>query len=378
VPWPLPPAGATVTSMATTESMPSEAGESPLDERILAGVIASFELAAVHLGVRLGWYRALAEAAASAPELAERTGTDARYAREWLEQQAVAGYLHVEDVRAEPDARRYRLPAEHVGVLVDEISLSYMPPLVWQALAFTRNVDRLTEVYRTGGGLSWAEMGPDARESEAAANRAYYLGPFATEDLPSLPAVRAALRTGGRVADVGCGMGWSSIGIARAYPNARVDGYDIDEPSIEQARRNATEAGVADRIHFEVADAGQLGADSAGVYNLAIALECVHDMPDPVAVLAAMRRMVRPDGTVLVMDERVGEEFTVPGDDVERLMYGFSLTCCLPDGLATRPSVGTGTVMRPPTLRRYAREAGFAGVDVRPIENPFLRLYELA
>jgi SAM-dependent methyltransferase len=173
-------------------------------------------------------------------------------------------------------------------------------------------------------------------------------------------------------------MGWSSIGIARAYPNARVDGYDIDEPSIEQARRNATEAGVADRIHFEVADAGQLGADSAGVYNLAIALECVHDMPDPVAVLAAMRRMVRPDGTVLVMDERVGEEFTVPGDDVERLMYGFSLTCCLPDGLATRPSVGTGTVMRPPTLRRYAREAGFAGVDVLPIENPFLRFYELA
>jgi 2-polyprenyl-3-methyl-5-hydroxy-6-metoxy-1,4-benzoquinol methylase len=363
--------------MTTTESRPSEVGESPLDERILAAVTASFELAAVHLGARLGWYRALAEAAATAPELAERTGTDARYAREWLEQQAVAGYLRVEDIRAEPDARRYRLPAEHVGVLVNELDVSYMPPFVRMALAFTRNVDRLADVYRTGGGLSWAEMGPDARESEAAANRPYYLGPFATEDLPSLPAVDAALRAGGRVADVGCGMGWSSIGMARAYPNAHVDGYDIDEPSIEQARRNAVEVGVADRVHFQDADVGQLGADRAGVYDLAIALECVHDMPDPVAVLAAMRRMVRPDGTVLVMDERVGEKFTAPGDDIERLMYGFSLTCCLPDGLAARPSVGTGTVMRPPTLRRYAGEAGFAGVDVLPIENPFYRFYRL-
>ena len=364
--------------MTTADSRPSEAGQNPLDERIFAAVIASFELAAVHLGVRLGWYQALTEAAATAPELAERAGTDPRYAREWLEQQAVAGYLYVDDVRAEPDARRYRLPAEHREVLLDELSLSYMPPFVWQALAFTRNVDRLIEVYRTGGGLSWAEMGPDARESEAAVNRPYYLGPFATEDLPSLLAVDTALHAGGRVADVGCGMGWSSIGVARAYPNARVDGYDIDEPSIQQARRNAVEAGVADRVHFQVGDVGELDdADRTGVYDLAMALEAVHDLPDPVAVLAAMRRMIRPGGTVLVVDERVGEEFTAPGDDVERLMYGFSLTCCLPDGLATQPSVGTGTVMRPPTLRRYAREAGFAGIDVLPIENPVFRFYQL-
>lgn len=366
-----------VISMATTGSSPSEARQSPLEERIFSAVIASFELAAVHLGVRLGWYRALAEAAATAPELAARTGTEARYAREWLEQQAVAGYLDVADARAEPDARRYELPAEHREVLVDELSPSYMPAFVWQALAFARNVDRLIDVYRTGGGLSWAEMGPDARESEAAVNRPYYLGPFATADLPSLPAVDAALRAGGRVADVGCGMGWSSIGVARAYPEARVDGYDIDEPSIEQAGRNAIEAGVADRVHFQVGDVGELGGpDRTGVYDLVMALECVHDLPDPVAVLAAMRRMARPDGTVLVVDERVGEEFTVPGDDIERLMYGFSLTCCLPDGLSSQPSVGTGTVMRPPTLRRYAREAGFAGVDVLPIENPVFRFYQ--
>jgi SAM-dependent methyltransferase len=364
--------------MTTTQPRPSAVAGAPLDERLLAAVTGSLELAAVHLGARLGWYRVLAQAPATAPELAGRTGTDARYAREWLEQQAVAGYLAVDDAGAEPDARRYSLPPEHVGVLVDELSLSYMPPFARIALAFTRNVDRLVEVYRAGGGLSWEEMGADARESQAEANRPYFLGPFATTDLASLPEVDAALRAGGRVADVGCGLGWSSIGIARAYPAARVDGYDVDGPSVEQARRNAEEAGVADRVSFSLVAPGSLAEGArTGSYDLALAVECVHDMADPVPVLAEMRRAVRPGGTVLVVDERVGEEFTAPGDDLERLMYGFSLTCCLPDGLSTRPSVGTGTVMRPPTLRRYAGLAGFAGVDVLPVDHPFFRFYRL-
>ncbi|WP_448626131.1 class I SAM-dependent methyltransferase [Geodermatophilus sp. URMC 64] len=362
--------------MTTTEIPPAGTG-TPLAERILEAVSGSFELAAVHLGTRLGWYRALAEQAASAPELAERTGTDPRYAREWLEHQAVTGYLTVDDPRADADARRYHLPPEHVGVLVDELDPDYMPPFARMALAFTRNVERLVEAYRTGAGLSWDEMGPDARGSEAEANRPYFLGAFATEDLPAVPGVDAALRAGGRVADVGCGMGWSSVGIARAYPAARVDGFDVDVPSVEQARRNAAGAGVADRVAFEVADVGALGEDRASGYDLVLAVECVHDMPDPVAVLSTMRRMARPGGTVLVVDERVAEEFTAPGDPIDRLMYGFSLTCCLPDGLSTRPSVGTGTVMRPATLERYARDAGFRGVDVLPIEHDFFRFYRL-
>jgi hypothetical protein len=138
------------------------------------------------------------------------------------------------------------------------------------------------------------------------------------------------------------------------------------------------EAGVGDRVHFFVEDVGALGvAERPGAYDLVMALECVHDLPQPADVLAAMRRMARSEGTVLVVDERVGEQFTAPGDDVERLMYGFSLICCLPDALATRPSVGTGTVMRPATLRRYARAAGFARVDVLPIDHPMWRFYQL-
>ncbi|RFU20229.1 class I SAM-dependent methyltransferase [Geodermatophilus marinus] len=359
----------------TTTDLPPTGTSAALAQRILDAVTGSLELAALHLGSELGWYRALAEAPATAPELAERTGTDARYAREWLEQQAVAGYLTVDDVAAAPDARRYTLPPEHRGVLVEETDPSHMAPFARIALAFTRNVPRLVEAYRTGDGLGWAEMG-DARDAQAAANRPYFLGALVTEDLPSLPEVDAALRAGGRVADVGCGMGWSSIGIARAYPQARVDGFDVDAPSVQAARRNAEAAGVADRVLFRVADAGAV-ADAEGRYALVAAFECVHDLPDPVSVLAAMRGMAAPGGTVLVVDERVAEEFTAPGDDVERLMYGYSLTCCLPDGRATRPSVGTGTVMRPATLERYAREAGYAGVDVLPVDNDFFRFYRL-
>jgi SAM-dependent methyltransferase len=242
-------------------------------------------------------------------------------------------------------------------------------------MAFTRNVERLAEVYRTGGGLSWDEMGTDAREAQAAANRPFFLGPLVTDVLPALPDVDTALRAGGRVADVGCGMGWSSIGMATGYPEARVDGFDVDVPSVERARQHAEDAGVADRVRFSVADAGDLAGDDG--YDLVTAFECVHDLPDPVAVLTTMRRLVRPGGTVLVVDEKVAETFTAPGDDVERLMYGYSLTCCLPDALSTRPSAGTGTVMRPRTLERYAQDAGFGDLTVLPIEHDFFRFYRL-
>jgi 2-polyprenyl-3-methyl-5-hydroxy-6-metoxy-1,4-benzoquinol methylase len=347
----------------------------PLADRLVSAVIGAFEVAAVDLGDRLGWYRALAGTPATAPELAARTGTDARYAREWLEQQAVAGYLTVGDVRAAPDERSYTLPEEHRAVLVDEVDPMFTAPLARITMAFTRNVTRLAEAYRGGGGLSWAEMGSDARESQAAANRPFFLGPLVTEVLPSLPDVDTALRDGGRVADIGCGLGWSSIGIASGYRAAHVDGFDVDVPSIEQAGRYAADAGVADRVRFQVTDAGRLGA--AGEYDLVTAFECVHDLPDPVAVLAAMRGMVRPGGTVLVMDERVAETFTAPGDEIERLMYGYSLTCCLPDSLSTRDSVGTGTVMRPATLEGYARAAGFDRIEVLPVDHEFFRFYRL-
>ena len=354
----------------------------PLPDRLLAALIGTYEVAAVALGDRLGWYRCLAGAGPStAAELARRTGSDARYAREWLEHQAVSGYLTVDDPAADPEERRYTLPDEHRPVLVEQLDPAYMTPLAAATAAFVRSIPALAEVYRGRRTLSWADMGDDARDSQAAANRPFFLGPLVQELLPAVPGVDAALTGGGRVADIGCGYGWSSIGMASRWPAARVDGFDVDGPSVERARRNAAEAGVAERVTFRSDDvrsssvAGDPGLD--GGYDLVTAFECLHDMSEPVPMLAAMRRKIRPGGTVLVVDEAVDEEVTAPGSDVDRLMYGYSLLCCLPDGMAHQPSVGTGTVMRPATLRSYARDAGFTDVEVLPLDGGFLRFYRL-
>jgi 2-polyprenyl-3-methyl-5-hydroxy-6-metoxy-1,4-benzoquinol methylase len=155
-----------------------------------------------------------------------------------------------------------------------------------------------------------------------------------------------------------------------------VDGLDLDEPSIEQARRNAEEAGVAERVNFSVRDAGDPGL--AGRYDLVTAIECIHDVSSqPVSVLSSMRQLAKKDGTVLVIDERVGNHFSSAEDDVEWMMYGWSVLHCLPVGMAEQPSAATGTVMRLDTLKQYAQEAGFSDVEVLPIDHFFFRFYRL-
>ncbi|WP_405216436.1 class I SAM-dependent methyltransferase [Agrococcus sp. Ld7] len=333
-------------------------------DRMLQAAIATTDVLAAYLGDRLGWYRSLAEHGPStAADLASRTGTAPRYAREWLEQQAVAGVLVLQDVEgAEP---RFELPAAAAEVLTDESSLAYLAPLARMFGASAAQLPALTQAYRDGGGVSWEQLGVHAREAQADMNRPWF--DRLPEALAGLPEIDAVLRApGARVADVGTGAGWSAIALAAAHPALRVEGFDVDEPSIDAARANARAAGVDDRVSFHLLDAARL--DEHGPFDAAFAFECLHDMPDPVSVLAAMQRAVRAGGPVVVMDEAVADRLVAPGDDLERLMYGFSLLVCLPDGLSHPASVGTGTVMRPSTLRRYAAEAGFGGVEVLPIE----------
>lgn len=362
--------GTTMTIIDATESTSVDA----FVERLFGAVLGAQEIQAVYLGRRLGWYDALAEAGPmTSVELARRTGSQERYAREWLEHQAVSSYLLVDDESAAPEERRFRLPAGHAEVLTDIDSEAFVAPLADIVGALGVHLDELATVYRDGGGVSWDALGDGAREAQAAANRPLFLHALGRDLLPQVPDLHEVLTSGARIADVGTGAGWSAIGLARAYPNVTVDGYDVDAPSVEQARRNAAEQGVEERVQFHVSD----GAKVEGTYDAVFAFECIHDMPDPVSVLGAMRRMAGNDGTVIVMDERVAEAFHAPGDEIERLMYGYSITCCLTDGLSHEHSVGTGTVMRPATLERYARDAGFAGIDVLPIENEFFRFYRL-
>ena len=249
-----------------------------------------------------------------------------------------------------------------------------MAPFPGLVSSLGRSLPKVIEAYRTGDGFGWHEHDDGARCGQAEANRPMFLNLLGQEYLASVPSVRDALSDGGTVADIGCGLGWSSIGIALAYPTARVDGYDIDAPSVEQARINATEAGVADRVQFHTVDAADV---QPAPYDLVLALECVHDMSDPVSVLASMKSMAKPTGSVIVMDERVGEHFTGEPDPLESFMYCFSLICCLPDGRNAAESVATGTVMRPATLERYAQDAGFSSLEVLDIENDFFRFYNL-
>jgi SAM-dependent methyltransferase len=361
--------------MTTIESSTQTAVDAFAD-RVVNAVLGAQEVQAMALGIRLGWYGELANGGPmTSVQLAGRTGTAERYAREWLEHQAACGYVAVDGPAAEPTDRRFSLPPAQAEVLTDTDSLTFVAPLAQITATFGTHLDAIADAYRSGGGVGWSTFGAEAMHAQAAANRPLFLKVLGHEYLRSIPAVDRALRAGGRVADIGCGAGWSSIGVGLAYPDARIDGYDVDEPSIAQARANAAEAGVGDRVRFHLVDAAAV--EQAGSYDLVMALECIHDLPHPVDVLSAMRRLVRDDGTVLVMDERVAETFTPDAPPVERLMYGFSLTCCLPDGLAHDHSAGTGTVMRPSTLRGYARAAGFDDIETLPIENDFFRFYEL-
>ena len=359
-------------------SKPMNASQQTADEvaeRLFGSLLGTVEIMSVYLGDRLGWYRSLAgDGPASAVELARRTDTQVRYAREWLEQQSVVGLLAVESDGA-PDDRRFAIPTSTAEVMTDETSLAYLAPLGRMFGAVGPALPRLLEVYRNGGGVSWDDLGDDVRESQADANRPWYekqLGPA----LAGVPAVHDVLAIPGcRVLDVGCGGGWSSISLARAYPSAVVLGVDIDQASVDLAVANARDAGVGERVRFVCQDAASL---PEGTVDVAFAFECVHDMPRPVEVLSAVRRTLAPGGSLVVMDEAVADAFAPDGDDLERIMYGFSLFVCLPDGLSSSPSVGTGTVMRPSTLQGYGEDAGFGGFEVLPIEDfGFWRFYRL-
>lgn len=367
--------------MSTTDQATNQAYEEERDafvDRMLSAARGTFDTFTIYLGYRLGYYERLAKQdALTSRQLAEETGTHERYVREWLEQQTVAGILSVENEAAAPEARRYRLPDSHAEVLAERDSLNYLAPLSQLLAGTVKPLPELLEAYRTGKGVTYRQYGADLREGQAGMNRMMFLKVLGTEWLPSIPDIheRLLLDPPARVADFGCGFGYSSIGMADAYPKIQVDGYDLDGPSVEKARLLVREAGLEKRVHIHLHDVSD--ENLRGAYDMVTAFECVHDMADPVGALKTMLGMVGENGSVIVMDERVGERFTAQGNEVEWFMYGFSVLHCLPVGKSEGPSAETGTVMRTDTLRGYAEEAGFCDVEILPIDNFFFRFYRL-
>lgn len=347
-------------------------------EKILESLNGYFDIQTIYMGNRLGLYKPLAGSTSlTAGELAARTGTDERYVREWLEAQTVAGILEVENADVPASSRRFYLPPGHAEVLTDQESVNYLAPISRIAVAAAQPMEAIISAFRTGGGVSFADYGEDMRQGIGELNRPLFMKQLGDEYLPSITDIhrRLSAAPAARVADVGCGTGWSAIGMAKAYPEIIVDGFDLDESSIKEAQVHAQETGLTERVRFSLRDAGD--STLSGQYDMVTAFETIHDMADPVKSLRNMRKLAGPQGTVIVMDERTAERFTGNADEIERILYGFSILHCLPAGRSESHSAATGTVMRPDTMREYASEAGFSVVEILPIENFFFRFYRL-
>ncbi|QOC91674.1 class I SAM-dependent methyltransferase [Micromonospora craniellae] len=346
--------------------------------RMWTSLLATQELLATYLGVRLGLYDDLAaKGPGTVGEIAARVGVDPRYAREWLEQQAVAGVLTVDDASAPADERVFTLPAAHAEVLtVSDSPLSMSALAVLPLGGVAAALPALLEAYRSGDGVADAVYGVDWREGHAGANRAMFTHQMAGWLRRHAPDIHTRLvGTPARVADVACGAGWAGIGLARAFPRIAVDGYDIDPEVIADATGHAADAGLSDRVSFAARDAAD--PDLAGTYDLVCLFDALHEIARPVEVLRACRRLCADGGSVLVLDARVAERFAAPADEIERFQYATSVLHCLPACRSQQPSAGTGTVLRPDAVRDLAAEAGFAAVTQLPIDDRFHRLYRL-
>ena len=286
------------------------------------------------------------------------------------------GLLDVVSETDDPAARRFGLPEAHAEVLLDPDSLAYGAPTPLQVLAAVGSMPLVLEYVRTGAGFSFGDTGDDMREGEGAANRPAYLGPLGREWLPAIGEVHDRLLADppARIADVGCGLGWSASGCP--WPTRR----SASTASTSMPLRSGSPVATLPTR------GSPNGCGSSSVtrphrifesrYDLVTMLESFHDMAHPVRILTAFRRLLAKGGSILIVDMKSGERFVAPSDDLDRYLYGWSVMSCLHDGLQGG-GIGTGTVMRPATLRAYALEAGLPRFEIVPIEHDSWRFYRL-
>ncbi|GAA5022156.1 class I SAM-dependent methyltransferase [Terrabacter aeriphilus] len=328
---------------------------------------ATVAAGAVVVGHELGLYTALAEGPATADELAERTGTHARYVTEWARGQAAGGY-----VEYDADADRYRLNEEQAFALTDPDGPLYVPGAFVLALGSLRSVPRITEAFRTGGGMGWHEHDEDVFIGCELFFKPGYVGNLTTSWIPALDGVEEKLGAGARIADIGCGLGASSVLMAQAYPRSLVSASDYHEGSIELARKRAADAGVTDRATFEVARADSF---SGSGYDLVTTFDCLHDMGDPLAAARHIRSALASDGTWLIVEPAAGDTVAANLNPVGRVYYSFSTFLCVPNAVSQAGGFALGAQAGEAAIRRVVTDAGFTRFR-RAAATPFNHVYE--
>jgi SAM-dependent methyltransferase len=329
---------------------------------------ATFHAALVAIGDKLGLYKGLAAGGAQTPgELAKRTGTTERYVREWLCSQAAGGY-----VSYDPASGKFSLSEEQAFALADDNSPAFLPGAFQVALGAIEARGQLEERFRTGKGIGWHEHSHNVFEGTERFFRPGYAANLTRAWIPALDGVDGKLKAGGRVADVGCGLGASTILMARHYPNSEFAGFDYHDKSIETARQRAKAAGVGDRLRFEVAMAKNYpGKD----YDLVTFFDCLHDMGDPRGAAEHVRGTLKKDGTWLIVEPYAGDKIEENLNPIGRAFYGASTLLCTPASLSQEVGLALGAQAGEKRLREVVLSGGFTRFR-RATETPFNLIFE--
>jgi ubiquinone/menaquinone biosynthesis C-methylase UbiE len=321
----------------------------------------------VVIGHRLGLYTALAAKPATASELAERTETSTRYVDEWLRGQAAGGYVDYD-----PAAERYSMSEEQAFVLANPEGAIYAPGAFVLALGALHAEPEMTQRFRTGAGLGWHEHSEDVFVGCEQFFRPGYIANLVPSWIPALDGVEAKLRSGANVADLGCGLGASTVLMAQEYPNSTFIGSDYHAGSIELAEKRAANAGVGGRVSFEVASAATFAGSSL---DLVCTFDCLHDMGDPLGAAKHVREAIAPDGTWLIVEPFAGDTVADNLNPVGRVYYNFSTFLCVPNALSQTGGYALGAQAGEAAIRRVVTDAGFTRFR-RAAETPFNLVYE--
>ncbi len=342
-----------------------------LNEFLNRGVVdfgAVFHAAAVLIGDKLGLYKKLAELGPmNSTDLAKATGTAERYVREWLASQCAGGYVSYDSATG-----HYFLTEEQAFGLADENSPAFLPGAFQVALAAVKAEPKITEAFRTGAGVGWHEHDAGLFHGTERFFRPNYAANLVGSWIPAMDGIDALLKQGAKIADVGCGLGASTILMAQAYPNSTIIGFDFHPQSIELARHRAAEAGVGGRVRFEVATAKEYpGKD----YDFVTFFDCLHDMGDPKGAAAHVRETLKPNGTWMIVEPFAGDRVEENLNPVGRAFYGASTLICTPASLAQEVGAALGAQAGEARLREIVLGGGFTRFR-RATQTPFNLILE--